>query len=103
MLNKDDENRRRLENLYKESHSWLMAVAFNTSKDRDIANELVSELYLYLAEKINPSLWWGDNSMNLMYCHAFIKTRYINLYMVYPFVIFHSFASFIVFNIFWQH
>jgi DNA-directed RNA polymerase specialized sigma24 family protein len=78
MLNKDDENKRRLENLYKESHGWLMAVAFNTSKDRDIANELVSELYLYLAEKVNPSIWWGVNSMNLMYCHAFIKTRFLN-------------------------
>lgn len=78
MLNSCDENNRRLENLYKESHKWLMAVAYNTSKNKEIAEELVSDLYLYLGEKVNPNLWWGDNSFNLMYCHSFLKTRFIN-------------------------
>jgi len=78
MLNNEEENIRRLENLYKQSHSWLMAVAKNTTKDREVAEELVSDLYLYLAERINPSIWWGNDSFNLMYCHSFIKTRFIN-------------------------
>lgn len=78
MLNSDDENRRRLENLCKESHSWLIACARNITKDRDMSEELVSDLYLYLAERVNPALWWGDNSFNLMYCHSFIRTRHIN-------------------------
>ena len=78
MLNSDDENRRRLENLCKESHSWLMAVGYNTTKDKNMAEELVSDLYLYLAERVNPAIWWGANSFNLMYCHSFIKTRHIN-------------------------
>lgn len=78
MLNSDDENRRRLDNLYKQSHGWLMAVGRNTTKDKEMAEELVSDLYLYLAERVNPSLWWGADSFNLMYCHSFIKTRHIN-------------------------
>jgi DNA-directed RNA polymerase specialized sigma24 family protein len=78
MLNSGEENNRRLKNLYTESHSWLMAAAYNITKDKNMAEELISDLYLYLAEKVNPSIWWGDNSMNLMYCHSFIKTRYIN-------------------------
>ena len=78
MLNSDDENRRRLNNLYKESHNWLMAASYNVTKDKNMAEELISDLYLYLAERVNPSIWWGENSFNLLYCHQFIKTRHIN-------------------------
>jgi DNA-directed RNA polymerase specialized sigma subunit len=49
----------------------------NISKDIEIAEELVSELYLYLAEKPNPSLWYLS-SFNLKYCYMFLKSRFIN-------------------------
>jgi len=78
MVNRDEENRRRLNNLYKESHKWLMACSYNITKDKNIAQELVSDLYLYLADRVNPSIWWGENSFNLMYLHSFLKTRWIN-------------------------
>ena len=71
------ENNNRLELLYKKHNSWLMACSFNTSKDRDIAEELVAELYLYLAERPNPSIWYND-TFNLMYLRSFIQTRFIN-------------------------
>jgi hypothetical protein len=71
------ENNKRLEILYKQSHNWLVAVAFNLSKDSNVADELVGELYLYLGEKCNPSLWYL-NSFNLMYCHSFIRSRFFN-------------------------
>ena len=71
------ENSKRLEVLYKKHHKWLKAVAFNTAKNIDVADELVADLYLYLAERVNPSLWYLD-SFNLMYAHSFIKTRFIN-------------------------
>jgi DNA-directed RNA polymerase specialized sigma24 family protein len=71
------ENNKRLEILYTKSHGWLIAVAFNLSKDRDVADDLVGELYIYLAEKCNPALWYLD-SFNLMYLHAFIKSRFLN-------------------------
>jgi len=71
------ENNKRLDVLFRKSHGWLSAVAYNLSKDKDIADELVGELYLYLAEKCNPSLWYLD-SFNLMYAHAFLSSRFLN-------------------------
>lgn len=71
------ENNKRLEILYKESHNWLMACSYNITKDKNVAEELVGELYLYLAEKCNPSLWYL-NSFNLMYLYSFLKTRFLN-------------------------
>lgn len=71
------ENTKRLDTLYKQSHNWLMAVAYNLTKDKDAAEDLVSELYVYLGEKCNPALWYL-NSFNLMYAHSFIKSRFLN-------------------------
>ncbi len=71
------ENNKRLDVLFRNSHGWLSAVAFNLSKDKEVADELVGELYLYLAEKCNPALWYL-NSFNLMYCHAFLNSRFLN-------------------------
>ena len=73
----NNENSKRLEILFNESHSWLSAVAFNLCKDKELADDLVGELYLYLGEKCNPSIWFA-NSFNLMYCHSFIKSRFLN-------------------------
>ena len=72
-----EENTKRLDTLYRQSHNWLTAVAFNLCKDKEVAEELVQELYLYLAEKSNPALWYL-NSFNLMYCHSFIRSRFFN-------------------------
>jgi len=71
------ENNKRLETLHKQSHKWLIAVAFNLSKNMETAEELVCELYLYLAEKCNPALWYL-NSFNLMYAHSFLRSRFFN-------------------------
>lgn len=71
------ENNKRLEVLFNNSNSWLMACAMNISKNSEIAEELVSELYLYLAEKPNPSLWYLT-SFNLKYCYMFLQSRFIN-------------------------
>ena len=71
------ENNKRLDVLFRKSHGWLSAVAYNLSKDKEVADELVGELYLYLAEKCNPALWYLD-SFNLMYCHAFLNSRFLN-------------------------
>jgi len=71
------ENNKRLEVLFRKSHNWLTSVAFNLCKDKEVADELVGELYLYLAEKCNPAIWYLD-SFNLMYLHAFISSRFYN-------------------------
>ncbi len=68
---------KRLETLYTDSHNWLFNMALSVTKDRDAADDLVQDLYLYLAEKCNPSIFWG-NSYNIMYCQTYLKCRYIN-------------------------
>ena len=68
---------KRLEVLYNKHHKWLGAVAFNISHNQETTQELVSDLYVYLAEKCNPKLFYLD-SFNLQYCRQFILSRFIN-------------------------
>jgi DNA-directed RNA polymerase specialized sigma24 family protein len=67
----------RLTNLYNESYIWLLQVSFNICKSSVEAEELCSDLFVYLAKEQRPKLFWG-NSYNLMYCMKFIKHRWIN-------------------------
>lgn len=48
------------------------------SKDIDISNDLVQELYLYLSERNDENLYY-NNSFNLQYCRSFILSRFYNL------------------------
>lgn len=72
------ENNRRLDILYRTKNDWLMASSYNITKDREAAQELVAELYTYIAERGNPNIWWGRDEYNMMYLHAFLRTRWIN-------------------------
>ncbi len=71
------ETNRRLEHLYLSHSGWLKSVANNITKDKREGEELVAELYLYLAERPNSNLWYST-SFNLMYLRAFIHSRFIN-------------------------
>lgn len=71
------EHIKRLDILYRQHHEWLMQVAFNVCRDKEISEDLVSDLYLYLAERKDKNLYY-NNSYNLMYCLSFIKSRFIN-------------------------
>jgi len=66
-----------LDTLYRESHEWLLKAAYNICKSKEESEELVSDLYVYLAKECRPKLFWG-NSYNLMYCHKFLKHRWFN-------------------------
>ena len=72
------ENNQRLEQLYKNHDEWLRKVAYNLTSNGDVVQDLVQELYLYLAQKRNKDLYYLD-SFNLKYCYAFIRSRYMNL------------------------
>ena len=71
------ETTKRLGVLYNKHHSWLMACAYNKSKDIKVSEDLVQDLFLYLGEKNNPKIYYRD-SFNLLYCHQFLSSRYIN-------------------------
>lgn len=68
---------KRLDTLYRESHVWLLQVSYNICKSRLESEDLVGELYQYIAEKCNPKLFY-ESSYNLMYCMQFLKSRWIN-------------------------
>lgn len=68
---------RRLTNLYNQSHTWLLQVSYNICKSYEESEELVSDLYVYLAKDCKPNIWWGD-SYNLIYCQKFLTHRWYN-------------------------
>lgn len=67
----------RLENLYKNSHIWLLKSSYNITGNSEDAADLVQDLYQYLLEKCNPKLFYSD-SYNLLYLHRFLTHRWIN-------------------------
>lgn len=71
------ENNKRLEVLYRKHDKWLRQVCYNICKDKDLTDELVAELYLYLAEKGNEKIYYLD-SFNTMYCRSFLQSRFYN-------------------------
>ena len=68
----------RLGVLYTKHDDWLQAVSYNLSNNKTVAEDLVQDLYLYLGEKQNVKLFFND-SFNLLYCHNFLRSRWINL------------------------
>lgn len=66
-----------LETLFRESHTWLLQVSYNISKNKEESEDLVMDLFEYLHRKQNPKIFYL-NSYNLMYCMAFLKHRWIN-------------------------
>ena len=71
------ENNKRLDILCREHMDWLLSIGYNITKNRELTKELIGDLFLYLAEKGNPSLYY-DTSYNLMYCYSFIRSRFYN-------------------------
>lgn len=71
------EIRSRIEVLYKEHGTWLIQSATNITKNREEAEDLVGDLYIYLLEKGTPKIYYKD-SINALYCYRFLQTRWIN-------------------------
>lgn len=77
-MSNQTENNKRLDLLYRKHNEWLRKVAWNLCGDVDMVDELVSELYLYLAETPNENIYYHDGTFNLGYCNSFLKSRFIN-------------------------
>lgn len=73
-----EEHNKRLETLYLKHDDWLRSVAYNLSRNEDVVDDLVSDLYLYLGERRNQKLYYLD-SFNLKYCYSFLSSRWKNL------------------------
>ena len=73
-----NEIRQRLDVLHRKHYSWLFSVGFKVSKSKITTEDLIQELYVYLAQKSDKNLFYAD-SFNLQYCRAFIISRFYNL------------------------
>jgi len=73
-----NETRKRLDILHRKHYNWLFSVGFKVSKSKPITEDLIQELYMYLAERNAEELYYED-SFNLQYCRAFIISRFYNL------------------------
>jgi DNA-directed RNA polymerase specialized sigma24 family protein len=71
------ETRDRLHHLHVSHSQQLEGMARKISGDREVAEELVSDLYLYLLEKPNAAIFYST-SFNLYYCKMFLRSRFIN-------------------------
>jgi RNA polymerase sigma factor (sigma-70 family) len=69
---------RRLIGLFNESNDWLIRSAKKITKHQEEAEDLVQELFIYLHEKCNPKLFYGENTYNLYYCNKFLHSRFMN-------------------------
>lgn len=74
---KDNEINRRLDVLHRKHYSWLFSVGFKVSKSKPITEDLIQELYMYIAQKGDPNIFYAD-SYNLQYCRSFILSRFYN-------------------------
>jgi DNA-directed RNA polymerase specialized sigma24 family protein len=71
------DNNKRTHILYSKHKEWLDKSAISITKNKEEAEDLLGDLYLYLLEKGTPKLYYAD-SWNLMYCYSYLKTRWIN-------------------------
>jgi RNA polymerase sigma factor (sigma-70 family) len=69
---------KRLVGLFNESHKWLISAANKITKNKTESEDLVQELYIYIHEKCNPKLFYGENTYNLFYCNKFLHSRFMN-------------------------
>lgn len=72
------ENIKRLEVLHKKHYNWLMSVGYKLTKNKQVTEDLIQELYIYLSDRCDPKLWYED-SFNLQYARSFIYSRFYNL------------------------
>lgn len=78
MITGSCECERRLIGLHSESYDWLIKSAKKVTKQQEEAEDLVQELFIYLHEKCNPKLFYGENTYNLYYCNKFLHSRFMN-------------------------
>ena len=77
ITDKSSELHNRMEVLHTKHYVWLLQASTNITKCRVEAEDLISDLYLYLFDKGNPSIYYKD-SFNLMYAYRFLQTRWVN-------------------------
>jgi DNA-directed RNA polymerase specialized sigma24 family protein len=63
---------------YKKHHTWLSQVAYNFTKSKDNAEELIQDLYLKMMEMKDIKKIIYNNDVNLFYLYKMVKSIYLN-------------------------
>lgn len=64
--------------VYDNHHNWLLQVGFNFCQDREKAEDLVQELYVYLLEMKDIGKIGYNSTVNLFYLYKILKSKFLN-------------------------
>ena len=64
--------------VYLNHHVWISQVAFNFTQDKDAADDLTQELYLYLMQMKDINKIRYNNTVNLFYLYKALKSKFLN-------------------------
>ncbi len=72
-------NGERVALLYYKHKDWLAAVAFNFTKNKERAEDLLQDVYLHLLEmKDLEKIIYSERDLNLFYVYKLIRSKFIN-------------------------
>jgi DNA-directed RNA polymerase specialized sigma24 family protein len=75
---KEQTNTELVQLVYKEHHKWLLQVSFNFCQDKEAAEDLTQELYLYLMQMKDIDKIRYNNTVNLFYLYKALKSKFLN-------------------------
>lgn len=64
--------------VYCNHHTWISQVAYNFTQDKDAADDLTQELYLYLMQMKDINKIRYNNTVNLFYLYKSLKSKFLN-------------------------
>ena len=64
--------------VYQSHHVWISQVAYNFTQDRETAEDLTQELYLYLMQMKDINKIRYNNTVNLFYLYKALKSKFLN-------------------------
>ena len=71
-------NSQLVDHSYRKHNTWLLQVAYNLTKSKDNAQELVQELYLKMMEIKDVNKIMYNNDVNLFYLYKMLRSIYLN-------------------------
>ncbi len=72
-------NSERVDLLYRKHKDWLQAVAFNFTKSKDKAEDLLQDVYLHLLQmKDLEKIIYSERDLNLYYIYKLVRSKFIN-------------------------
>lgn len=64
--------------VYQSHHVWITQVAYNFTQDKEAAEDLTQELYLYLMQMKDINKIRYNNTVNLFYLYKALKSKFLN-------------------------